>query len=228
MFKRLKKVLIGGEEELFKKLLRIVGYSLTSINLLIEMSKEEIKGGIDKLILFNEEISSLEKKADNENIEIINYVMKGSILPGLRGQFIYLANTLDDILDTIHVVSREILRVKKLSNLTPTKDILFIHSKTVFQLEHSRRMVELLQELFNSLDKNWETIIALSASIERLEEGGDALKEESLDILYNAREKMDWFTFSYYRNRIYLIDDIQDGCEDAADTFVMIISQILS
>jgi predicted phosphate transport protein (TIGR00153 family) len=228
MFKRLKKILIGGEEELFKKLLRIVGYSLTSINLLIEMSKEEIKGGIDKLILFNEEISSLEKKADNENIEIINYVMKGSILPGLRGQFIYLANTLDDILDTIHVVSREILRVKKLSNLTPTKDILFIHNKTVFQLEHSRRMVELLQELFNSLDENWETIIALSASIERLEEGGDALKEESLDILYNAREKMDWFTFGYYRNRIYLIDDIQDGCEDAANTFVMIISQILS
>jgi predicted phosphate transport protein (TIGR00153 family) len=219
---------MGGEEELFKKLLRIVRYSLTGINLLIEMSKEEIQGGIDRLILLNEEISSLEKKADTKNIEIVNYVMKGSILPGLRGQFIYLANTLDDILDTIHVVSREILRVKKLSNLTPSEDILFIHNKTVFQLEHSKRMIELLQDLFDCLDKTWDSIVSLSTSIERLEEGGDALKEESLDILYNIREKMDWFTFSYYRNRIYLIDDIQDRCEDAANTFVMIISQILS
>ncbi len=228
MFKRLKKILIAGETELFDKLRRFVDYSIRAIELLIEITKHERGKDIDELILLNEEISSLEKKADEEVMSLTNYIMQGSVLPGFRSQFMLLINILDDILDNIHILSREILRFRRYTEIEESEDIIIIHNRIINQLEHTENMLKTLTKLFDLANANWNSILETIAYIERLEESGDALKEDTLDTLYIIRNKIPWYVFDYYKDKIFRIDNIQDRCEDASNTLILILRQIMS
>ena len=228
MLRKIRGFFLSGERELFNKLRKLIKYSMTALDLLIEMNNREMTDEIDKLILINEEISSLEKRGDEETMSITSYIMKGAVLPGFRSQLINLINILDDILDTIHIISREILRVRRYTSISKTQDILIIHEKIINQLKHSRQMLIELDKLFDCLDKSWDSLIEISASIERMEEGGDALKEDSLDSLYIIKDRLSWFVFDYYKNKIYMIDSIQDRCEDASNTLMSILGQLIS
>lgn len=228
MFKKIRRLLISGEIELFSKLKKFVSYSQRGIDLLLEMVRYEREHSLDKLILLNEEISSLEKKADEEVLALTNYIMRGSVLPGFRNQFMMLINILDDILDTIHILSREILRFRRYTEIEKIEAIAIIHNRIISQLEHTKNMINVLIRLFDALESDWEEIIEIISYIERLEESGDALKEDTLDSLYIIRDKLPWYVFEYYKNKIFRIDDIQDKCEDASNTLILIIGQITS
>lgn len=228
MLKRIKSFFLSGEKELFSRLRELIKNSIMALDLLIEMNNKEINGEIDDLILMNEEISSLEKKGDEDVMNITIYIMKGAVLPGFKSQLLNLVNILDDILDTIHIISREILRVRRYSQITKTQDILIIHEKIISQLKHAKQMLIELDKLFDCFNKSWDELIEISASIERMEEGGDALKEDCLDSLYVIKDRISWFVFEYYKNKIYGIDSIQDRCEDASNTLISVVSQLIS
>lgn len=228
MLKKLRKFFVSGEEELITRLRQLIKYSILAINLLIDMNKEEISGNIDKLILLNEEISAIEKKGDVETLELTIFIMKGAVLPGFRSQLINLINTLDDILDIIHIMSREVLRVRRYSIMPDIQELKVLHNKIIEQLYHAKNMIIRLDELFNFIEKRWDNLVEISSSIEMLEEGGDALKEDSLDNLYIIKDKISWFLFDYYKNKIFRIDSIQDKCEDASNILMTILGQLIS
>jgi predicted phosphate transport protein (TIGR00153 family) len=168
MLGRLRRLFISGEERLFGEIRELIELSIEAIDILARGLELEDSGDVDGLEEVSREIGVLEKRGDEKLMEISAYVMSGAVFPGFRSQILTLINHIDDVLDSIHVLSREMARVNKYCR-DMIAEFPVANDGILRQLSHAKRMLSRLRDLFEVSGASWQSVVALAAEIERME-----------------------------------------------------------
>jgi predicted phosphate transport protein (TIGR00153 family) len=222
IFSRIKDMLITQEITLFQELRRHTYLSLKAVELLIEA----YEGNADRRNHLYRKIEKLEKEGDRLSNEITRLILDGAIIVSLQNYLITLMDILDNILDTIHFLGGETYRREYFEKIR-TKEVRAIEKKILNYLKHSMKSIE---ELIKLLDKvisgEWEDIIDITTRIEEIEEEGDDMKHLLIDEIYSKWEQVREPYFSYLVHFIYMIDELEDLCEDASNIILITLQHI--
>jgi len=201
----------GGEETLLKECSKMVAVAF------------EANAALKSLTTGTADIANmrgLERKADQEKFRIANLITSGAVAPNVLDNMLVLLGQQDNIVNSIYNVSRELHRYK------------------VRDGEKDRHLRESVIDISNLVDAALDTLLKMYAqgnvgtlrtlreAIENLEEAGDGIKDDLLDLAYT--ESVDFRSFYHIIQVARLADNILDGCEDSADALLTIISSIIT
>lgn len=214
------------ETRLFTHLIEHLKLTLKALKILTEIIKEE---DLDVSFSKVKDIEILEKKGDEIIYNITQNILKGAVTLTVQHNLIGLINTIDDILDTIHFLSKDVHRIKESFELKEI-DKIGIMNDFEYNIQHSIKVVEKLKKLLEeaAAGNDIEKIIQLRNEIEELEEKGDEIKDRTMEKLYMHGLKLDPVLFMLIRSYIFDIDDIEDSCEDAANMITTVLITLLS
>ena len=207
----ISKFLQGGEEGILRECSKMIYIAIDANKELGQVVKN--KQGIGR-------IRELEKRADKDRFRISNIVTSGAVAPNLIDNVLKLISQQDGIVDSIYNLSRELRRYQ----LTDSKLEGFMRSKLMDMNSLNETALHTLLDMYkqDDLDKIQE----LREDVEDLEEAGDEIKEMLLDVSYTS--KMNFKGFYHINQTAHRADDILDGCEDSSDTFMTIVSSIIT
>lgn len=213
--------LVKREIEILNRISDLIDLSIKSIDVLLITIDDE--GDIDIAL---KTIEEYEKMGDEIVSVLTDSILGGAIMIPLQNYVLKLIDILDDILDTIHVISIEEAR-KKYFRRIRSKKALEIENKIYRYLKLSRESITKLKILIeNIISGEWIELLPLTKEIERMEEEGDDFKNRIIEEIYmnwhNIREPY----FSYLTNYTYMIDQIQDLTEDASNMLLMLIQHM--
>ncbi len=207
----LSRFLQGGEEGILRECSKMIYIAIDANKELTQVVKQ--RSGIGR-------IRELEKRADKDRFRISNIVTSGAVAPNLIDKVLELVSEQDEIVDSIYNLSRELKRYKvtdaRLDNLIRAK-LMDINSLSDTALH---TILDMYRQ--DDLDK----IQDLREDVEDLEEAGDEIKEALLDLAYSG--KMNFKGFYHIVQTAHRADDILDGCEDSSNTFMTIVSSIIT
>lgn len=209
----LSRFLQGGEEGILRECSKMIYTALDANKELSLVIKN--RQGIGKL-------RELEKRGDKERFRISNIVTSGAVAPNLIDNVLVLVSEQDKIINATYNLARELRRYqlpdKKLENFMKTK-LLDMNSL-------NETALNTIMDMYKQDDL--EKIHGLREDVEDLEEAGDEIKEALLDIAYSSSGKIDFRGFYHIIQTAHRADDILDGCEDTSDTFMTIVSSIVT
>ena len=148
-----------------------------------------------------------ENLADANQHKILNYLIKDFVPPLEREDIIVVTRLLDDVIDNIDEVSidLDILSVKKL------KDDFVIY---MCLLEKATSNLKSLFEAFKNM-KNYEDVKNLVIVINRIEEDGDRLFQNSIRTLYSdEKDPIEVIRWTAIYNRL---EDCFDSIEHVSE-----------
>jgi len=165
-------------------------------------------------------IRRLEQQADDEKFRIANVITSGAVAPNALDNLLTLLTRQDDIINAIYNLARELGRY---GVRDPAEDR-YIRTQVGGVVELVNPALDTLLAMYEQADL--AQLRGLRQTIERLEEAGDVIKESMLDRVY--AEAATFQSFYHTVQVAYLADNILDGCEDAADTLLTIVSSIVT
>ncbi|WP_243666105.1 DUF47 family protein [Vulcanisaeta sp. JCM 16159] len=134
-----------------------------------------------------------------------------------------ILNKSDDILDGIHVISRELRRTYYLCNTEPVRK--FLGEEFLEMLRIGKEALRMLLEMINNLDKkSFSDIRVMVMGIQKLEEEVDDIKDSVLDKLYSDARELTYVEFMSSMSLIFGIDDVLDSIKDIAYMLLTLIS----
>src|SRR5438445_10634486 len=106
-------------------------------------------------------------------------------------EFDRLLDSVDNVLDGAHALTREVRRVTKhpLREAREVED--GIRKGQVELIQIGLKQLHMLRELLGIAGKDITKALSLAQEIERLEETGDDVKDQMLDQIYGSWEKLD-------------------------------------
>jgi len=212
------------ENRIFKLLIDHNNLSLQAMDKLIRLIDSR---NVDECIEYSKQIETLEKDGDDIAYKLTRSILEGAVTLTLQNNFVELVNTLDNILDKIHFLSKEFVRMKKYF-LEETIPLSSISYEIYENLLHSRRSIQSLNKILRTaIEGDINKIKEIRDEIEALEEYGDEMKDKTMDHLYSVGKDIPSHLFSLFRSHIFEIDTIEDLCEDAANQLTIIL-RILS
>ncbi len=222
VFSKLKDMFITQEITLFQELRRHTELSKKGVDLLIEA----YEGNVGKKDHLYKEIEKLEKEGDSLSNEVTRLILDGAIIVSLQNYLITLMDILDNILDTIHFLGGETYRRVYFEKIR-TREVRAIEKKVLNYLKHSKKSIEELIKLFDKvISGGWDDIIEITSRIEEIEEEGDDMKHLLIDEIYSKWESIREPYFSYLVHFIYMIDELEDLCEDASNIILITLQHI--
>ncbi len=210
----LKKIMVVGEKSIMQQLTSFTDMAGTAAELLGKMLKIDD----NEKIVINEKIKQIEKDADNLSMDLKQQITGGAISSNLMDNLITLVETCDDLLDKSYFLSREIKRVHE--NAHKFDD----ESKVALERGYAvcRKILEVaviaIKDVRTLLEaKDTKVMSEVRDRIERMEEQVDDLKDNLIDELYRASDRLPYIIFIHLTELVHKLDDLLDDCEDISD-----------
>ncbi len=153
------------------------------------------------------EVCEMEKLGDTIRREIVLKLYDGAFLPGIRGNLYRLAETLDEVLDTVEDAAIMFMMIPKLDES--------VMAKCVRIAETNLKMAEELLKTFEAL-RNESDLRDRTIKIRVMEEEVDAIKREIFRRLMETEVQSFWQGIVIY-NFIRHLTNVSDLIEDAGD-----------
>ncbi|MCL4381381.1 DUF47 family protein [Candidatus Marsarchaeota archaeon] len=183
-----------------------------------EMASDQFILIIDEKTNLNR-IKDIEKECDEAVFDLKNNLMSGGIAPNVLVNMLGLADTEDDIIDFMYILSKEFIRYK-------------IKDPTIEKIikDNMRKFNLLFRNAISALEKMQssgvlEDIKKFRIEIENYERLGDDIKDKLIDLEYN-NESLNFKDFHFINEVAHKMDDALDSCEDSSDEFLAIMSSI--
>jgi uncharacterized protein Yka (UPF0111/DUF47 family) len=225
--RHVKRFFLPGEEEAFTKIGELAGLGEEALTLLVKILSSPRNGNsLTEVSFYTEKISALEKDGDLLTQALEEELGRGSISALQLNEFDRLLDSVDNVLDGAHALSRQLRRVTKhpLGEAKEVED--GIRKGQVELVQIGLKQLQMLRELLNIAGKDMSKALSLAREIEGLEEIGDDVKDQMLDEIYGSWEKMDYASFHNFIETTIEADDILDECENASDLVVTIMKSL--
>ncbi len=220
----LRKLLMAGEERLFKMLADHVELSIRSMKIVTEMLKGEIDDyRVESLVI---DVVTNEKSGDKIAMELTNLVTKGAVPIALLGDIEVLIDRIDDILDLTYFLATEYERAHRagINRIPETREMYGELLKTALL---ASKALEALKEEFLVALEDFSKLQSLDDKIDVYEDKVDELKSAMLDKLYSLGRDVDAITFNHLVEMIRSLDTIVDACEDASHLLIRVVSSMM-
>ncbi len=215
-----------GEKEFLGKLMTHLGLSQKAMDILEGMVLSAMENNSISKAKVSEgmrEISALEREGDEIVRQINDYILKGAIPITTASIMDTILNKSDDVLDGVHVLSRELRRTYYLCNTEPVRN--FLGEEFLEMLRIGKEALKMLIEIINSLNtKSFSDIRVMVLGIQKLEEEVDDIKDSALDKLYANAKELTYVEFMSSMSLIFGIDDVLDSIKDIAYMILTLIS----
>lgn len=217
LVQRFKGFLTIGEQEALKRLSEFLPLMNEANQAVAEMvSGRDLTAAVEKM-------RKVERKADELSFSMVESITGGAISPSVLDNLLKAVNIADSIVDYHYNLSREIERMANAKLTLPQEQLEFT------QLFGD--LLELAQAAFDNLRKllsssTVEEMFAARRAIQRIEEGGDDIKDRGFDRLYAMARDMSYVQFIHYSEILHKLDDILDACEDLADLVVSVVVSV--
>ncbi|MGC8543943.1 MAG: DUF47 domain-containing protein [Vulcanisaeta sp.] len=223
---RILSPLYVGEREFLSRLITHLELSQKAIEILEGMVLSAVENNTISKTKVSEgmrEISALEREGDEIVRQMNDFVLKGAIPITTASIMDTILNKSDDILDGIHVLSRELRRTYYLCNTDPVRK--FLGEEFLEMIRIGKEALKALLEIINRLDKaSFSDIRVMVMGIQKLEEEVDDIKDSALDKLYASAKELTYVEFMSSMSLIFGIDDVLDSIKDIAYMLLTLIS----
>ncbi len=223
---RILSPLYVGEREFLSRLITHLELSQKAIEILEGMVLSAVENNTISKTKVSEgmrEISALEREGDEIVRQMNDFVLKGAIPITTASIMDTILNKSDDILDGIHVLSRELRRTYYLCNTEPVRK--FLSEEFLEMIRIGKEALKSLLEIINRLDKaSFSDIRVMVMGIQKLEEEVDDIKDSALDKLYASAKELTYVEFMSSMSLIFGIDDVLDSIKDIAYMLLTLIS----
>ena len=164
---------------------------------------------------YHELILKIERQGDEILRNTSGEIYRGAVpLTTLLAMDTVFSKT-DDILDNIHILSREILDVHIMHETPYTK--MFIAGNLLEMINTSKKALEILLKLVDNLFKyDFRELGSIAREIHSLEEAVDDLKNHTLEDLYQNASRLSYFEFWSIISIVFNMDNAIDAIKDVA------------
>jgi predicted phosphate transport protein (TIGR00153 family) len=223
---RILSPLIVGEKELLKRLTMHLQLSQRALEILEGMVLSAVENNSISKAKVSEgmrEIAALEREGD-EIVRQANYeLLKGAIPATTVPIADAILNKSDDILDGIHILSRELKRTYTLCGTEHVRE--FLSEEFLEMIRIGKEALKNLLEIVSSLDtRSFSDIRVMVMGIQKLEEEVDDIKDSALDKLYSNARELTYIEFFSIMSLIFEMDDVLDSIKDIAHMLLTLIS----
>jgi len=214
---RLVGLFKGQESTIFSKLKEHLELSMKALEVLTSPECRLEEKCLRKIV-------ELEKRGDEISREISELLSRGAVTAHALNIIEIMTNKIDDILDEIYVLSKELERMLKYSK---NKDVVLrVYGYVV---DAGRKAIAAIRELHtlysNIINGSIQDTRSRMNEIERLEEEVDELKERMLDQIYSDADRMSMVEFYSAISITYMLDTVVDKLRDLAElTLLLLIS----
>ena len=215
-----------GEREFLDKLVAHLGLSQRALDILESMVLSAVENNNISKTKVSEgmrEIAALEREGDEIVRQVNDEILKGAVPITTASIMDTILNKSDDILDGIHVLSRELRRTYFLCNTNPVRK--FLGEEFLEMLRIGKEALKNLIEIINDLNtKSFSDVRVMVMGIQKLEEEVDDIKDSALDKLYSNAKELTYLEFMSNTSLIFGIDDVLDSIKDIAYMLLTLIS----
>lgn len=215
-----------GEREFLDKLVAHLRLSQRALDILESMVLSAVENNNISKTKVSEgmrEIAALEREGDEIVRQVNDEILKGAVPITTASIMDTILNKSDDILDGIHVLSRELRRTYFLCNTDPVRK--FLGEEFLEMLRIGKEALKNLIEVINDLNtKSFSDIRVMVMGIQKLEEEVDDIKDSALDKLYSNAKELTYLEFMSNTSLIFGIDDVLDSIKDIAYMLLTLIS----
>ncbi len=214
---RIINIFRGQERAIFDKLKEHLELSMRALEVL---TSPECR--LEERCL--KEIIELEKKGDEISREISELISRSAVTAYALNIIEIMTNKIDDILDEIYVLSKEL---ERLLRYCKNREIIFrvysyITEAGLKAIKAIRALHELYTDIINGAPQDTRSRMN---EIEKIEEEVDELKERMLDQIYSEADKMTMIEFYSAISITYMLDTVVDKLRDLAElTLLLLIS----
>ncbi|PLC67810.1 phosphate transport regulator [Vulcanisaeta sp. EB80] len=215
-----------GEREFLDKLVTHLRLSQRALDILESMVLSAVENNNISKTKVSEgmrEIAALEREGDEIVRQVNDEILKGAVPITTASIMDTILNKSDDVLDGIHVLSRELRRTYFLCNTDPVRK--FLGEEFLEMLRIGKEALKNLIEVINDLNtKSFSDIRVMVMGIQKLEEEVDDIKDSALDKLYSNAKELTYLEFMSNTSLIFGIDDVLDSIKDIAYMLLTLIS----
>jgi len=215
-----------GEREFLDKLVTHLRLSQRALDILESMVLSAVENNNISKTKVSEgmrEIAALEREGDEIVRQVNDEILKGAVPITTASIMDTILNKSDDVLDGIHVLSRELRRTYFLCNTNPVRK--FLGEEFLEMLRIGKEALKNLIEVINDLNtKSFSDIRVMVMGIQKLEEEVDDIKDSALDKLYSNAKELTYLEFMSNTSLIFGIDDVLDSIKDIAYMLLTLIS----
>jgi len=215
-----------GEREFLDKLVTHLKLSQRALDILESMVLSAVENNNISKTKVSEgmrEIAALEREGDEIVRQVNDEILKGAVPITTASIMDTILNKSDDILDGIHVLSRELRRTYFLCNTDPVRK--FLGEEFLEMLRIGKEALKNLIEVINDLNtKSFSDIRVMVMGIQKLEEEVDDIKDSALDKLYSNAKELTYLEFMSNTSLIFGIDDVLDSIKDIAYMLLTLVS----
>ncbi len=208
----------GHENELFCKIREHLDLSISALQALMnpecELNSEQCV----------RKVSEYEKRGDEIAREIFELVSRGAVTMQVLNITELLTHALDDVLDEIHILSKELDRLRRHSRNTRLVSRIFQYIMTCGEkaLQGLNNLKTMFSQILSEDIKSTKSTIGL---IEKLEEEVDELKNSMLETIYSEASSLSIVEFYASISIVYMVDTILDKIKDVAElAFILMLS----
>ena len=217
---KIKNLLSTNEKLMLENIKTHIQLCIEAMDLLIKQVTEEAEEAKERL---RRRIENIEKEGDRLVSSQTKMIMGGAIMVPLQNHLVKLIDIIDNILDTIHFLSGEDYRRLYFKRLRSSK-AREIEQEIIEYLKFTRSGLDKLLEMIDlAISNQWNQLVESSNKIEEFEEEGDDKKHQMIENIYRNWDKIREPYFSYLTQYVYMIDEIQDLSEDAANMILITI-----
>lgn len=222
--KNFKRVLVVGEENVFRELAEILELCVQSNEVMSRMLLKGYKG--TALAESMQAMHSLEKQSDDVAFKVSEDITSGAVSPNVLDDLLESVRQADNILDLHYSLSRELGRMSKVdvagSDLSYEAEWRPIFGMLV---DLDGKAILKVKELLAA--SNLDSMVAIRKEIKALKEQGDDVKNGGFDKLYGAASKLSYVEFVYYSEVLHKLINILETCEALSDLVVSIVNSIM-
>ncbi|MFB6471183.1 MAG: DUF47 domain-containing protein [Vulcanisaeta sp. AZ3] len=223
---RILSPLYGSEKEFLNRLMAHLELSRKALEILegmvlsaVEdnnMSKTKVSEGM-------REIAALENEGDEIVRQVNDEILKGAVSITTASVMDSILNKSDDILDGIHVLSRELKRTYYLCNTEPIRK--FLSEEFLEMIEIGKEALNNLLNMISNLNnRSLNDMSIIVKGIRKLEEEVDDIKDSALDELYANAKELTYVEFMSIMSLIFGVDDVLDSIKDVAGMLLTLVS----
>lgn len=223
---RILSPLYGSEKEFLNRLMAHLELSQKALEILegmvlsaVEdnnMSKTKVSEGM-------REIAALENEGDEIVRQVNDEILKGAVSITTASVMDSILNKSDDILDGIHVLSRELKRTYYLCNTEPIRK--FLSEEFLEMIGIGKEALNNLLNMISNLNnRSLNDMSIIVKGIRKLEEEVDDIKDSALDELYANAKELTYVEFMSIMSLIFGVDDVLDSIKDVAGMLLTLVS----
>lgn len=216
----LKRWFTSGWDIVVNQLNAHLSYSLQALDQIQQViSKSDLtEDYLDEVV---RKIAAMEREGDEIIRRLDDNISKGALVPSVMGNAELLLDRIDNILDNIYYISKEIRRGYRVWKNESIKKIIVGRFKEVLDLD--RTIIEYMN-LMLSKSRDLEFCSRYARMVSTLEEEVDEVKEYILDEVYKL--DLTAVEFNHIISLIYSADRIADNAQDAVQLLISIMSTL--